>query len=356
MQDLTFSGNVYIYHAFDIGEEIPLNKIERLSPLTTIPRTLPKYFKNYHAPLNIELPNPQASSRCIGGKIHHFGALSLTYQVPFNDTFKQLRGLVNHLYEEYSEQSFNDARSVFKRIKKQITSPTFFHTRASHMVIQVDPQPSKIDIKQLKDQYSSIIASMLRFETETLSEYQKREILESALGYFRGDFIVIDTDASFVYDAEHEEILDLFEFANVQQLELRFFDRLLDKKLNAIYEEEAHTLPWHAYLPFIGTTMKNDPVAQLGKLKVDISVITEQLESSIKFAGEPYISELYELLVDNLDIKNWRASIDRKLGIIQDILTMYQHKVDINREDILSLLIIVLIFIELIVGLLHYLK
>ena len=354
MQDLTFSGNIYIFHAFDIGEEIPLGRIQKMSPLTIIPRTLPKYFKNYHAPLSIELPHPHANSRCIGGKIHHFGAMSLTYKIPFNNTFKHIRGLVNQFSEEYLEQSVNDAKSIFKRIKKLITNPTFFHTRASHLVIQIDPQPD-IDIKQLKEQYSSIIASMLRFETETLSEHQKNEILQSAVGYFRGDFIVIDVDASFVYDAEYEEILDLFEFANIQQLELRYFDRLLDKKLNAMYEEEAHKLPWRVYLPFIGTTF-NDPVTQLGKLKVDISVITEQLESSIKFAGEPYVSELYDLLVENLDLKNWRNSIDRKLSIIQDIQTIYQHKVDINREDFLNLLIIGLIFTELVVGLLHYLK
>ena len=28
---------------------------------------------------------------------------------------------------------------------------------------------------------------ILRFETESLSEYQKNEILESAIGYYRGD-------------------------------------------------------------------------------------------------------------------------------------------------------------------------
>lgn len=352
---MTFSGNIYLFHAFDIGDEIPLAKVSEQSPLTTIPRVLPKYFKNYHAPLNIELPHPHTDSRCIGGKIHHFGALSLTYKIPFNNSFSQIRSLVNISAEEYAEKSVNDARSIFKRIKKNIVKPNFFHTRSSYVIIQLDPRPDLIDIKQLKEQYSSIIASMLRFETETLSEYQKNEILDSAIGYFRGDFIVIDTDASFVYDAEYEEILDLFEFANVQQLELRYFDRLLDKKLNTMYEEEGQKLPWKAYLPFIGTSI-NDPVAQLGKLKVDISVITEQLESSIKFAGESYISELYDLLIENLDLKNWRNSIDRKLAIIQDIQSVYQHKVDINREDILSLLIIVLIFIELVVGLLHYLK
>jgi len=84
-------------------------------------------------------------------------------------------------------------------------------------------------------------------------------------------------------------------------------------------------------------------------------VITERLEGSIKIIGEPYYSELYELLVEKLDLANWRNSIDRKLS-----LTTYkahtQHKIDVVRGDMLSVLIIILIFIELIVGILEYSK
>ena len=55
-------------------------------------------------------------------------------------------------------------------------------------------------------------------------------------------------------------------------------------------------------------------LASLRKLKADISVITERLESSIKIAGEPYYSEIHNLLADKLDLKNWHDGIDRKLA------------------------------------------
>ena len=73
-------------------------------------------------------------------------------------------------------------------------------------------------------------------------------------------------------------------------------------------------------------------------------------------AGEPYLSELYEELVDKLDLKSWQDGINRKLKIIEDIQTVYQHKIDVNRGDMLTILIIVLIFIELVIGILHYLN
>ena len=95
------------------------------------------------------------------------------------------------------------------------------------------------------------LLSILRFETESLSEYQKNEILESAIGYYRGDLIIIDTEAAFIYDDEYEEILDLFEFANMQQLELQYFDRVLDQQLNVVYEREIKKLPFFHICPLL---------------------------------------------------------------------------------------------------------
>ena len=130
---------------------------------------------------------------------------------------------------------------------------------------------------------------------------------------------------------------------------------MLDQQLNVVYQREVRALPFKAYMPFIGS-MSKDLVGSLNNLKVDISVIIERLESSIKLAGEEYISELYALLVDRLDIDNWKASVDDKLKIIQDINSVYQAKIDTIREDSLSVLIILLIFIELVVGILNYFK
>lgn len=350
-----FTGNIYIFHAFDIGDDINLEKIEKSGSVKTVPLTLSKYFKNYHRPLAIELPNPSTSPNLSSCRIHNFGTASFTYKIPFSDTLENLRKDINTLDYTYYEQSMSDVKAVFAQIKDYIAKATFYQTRSSYLVIQINPEPDTVSTTGIKEQYGGIIASTLRFETQTLAEYQRNEILDSAIGYFRGDLIIVDTYATFLYDAEYEDLLDFFEFANIQQLELRYFDRILDQQLNLIYEGKAVKIPISAYIPFIGV-FTPDPVASLGKLKADISVITERLEGSIKIAGEPYYNELYSLLMEKLDIKNWSDAIDRKLAIIRDVQTVYQHKMEALREDILSTLIVILIFIELIVGILSYLK
>lgn len=353
--DILFSGNIFIFHAFDIGDDVNLDTVEKLRSICPIPLKIPKYFKNYHMPLAVEVPNENGPSHGMSCKIHNFGALSITYKVPFSSTLKDLRKQFNAIADTYTEQAYFDAKNIFKKIEKTVSQANFFQTRSSYSMIQVNPQPDTINVNELQKQYGYLIASILRFEIETLSEHQITEVLESAIGYFRGDLIIVDTDAAFVYDDEFEEVLDLFEFANIQSLELRYFDRVLDDKLNSIYEGRVKAFPFRAYLPIIGTLI-SDPIEKLGKLRVDISVITERLESSIKLAGEPYFSELYDLLVDNLDLKSWRDGIDRKLRIIESVQAGYQRKVEANREDLISLLITILIFIELIIGILHYIK
>jgi len=351
----TFSGNIFIFHSFDIGDDINLEHVNQEHMVARKASSPSKYFKNYHIPLEIELPSTQKSPQCISAKLHNFGVITLRYKIPFTATLEELRSQINGMGEAYQDQSIQDAQAIFKRIKGAVKQSKFFHLRKSYVLIQVDTAPTSTDVVQLKDEYGSIIASILRFETETLSEPQKNEILESAVGYYRGDLIIIDTDAAFVYDEEYEEILDLFEFANMQQLELQYFDRVLDKQLNTVYEKEVKRLPLSTYLPFIDVGF-SDQVSNLSRLRVDISVITERLENSVKLAGEPYYAELYAILIEKLDLKNWKESINNKLSIISDIGSVYQNKVDAIRNDLLTVTVIVLVFIEAIVGILHLFK
>jgi hypothetical protein len=350
--DGIFSGNIYIFHAFDIGDDINLSAIQRMNTLAIIDQKIPKYFKEYHVPLTIELKNTKnhTVSSC---KLHNFGALSLTYKIPFKNSFKDLRKTCTNLMELYNEKSAQDALEIFNTIQTAIMQPAFAKAHSFYLMLQIDPHSSIAEPSVLQKSHGEAIATILRLETETLSEHQISEIWDSAIGYFRGELMVIDTDASLIYTDDYEDIINLFEFVNVQQLELRYFDRTLDQKLNEIYDGTVQQTTWHSYVPFY-TMFGDDPIERLWKMKVDISVITERLESSIKIANEPYLSDLYNLLNEHIDIKGWKDSIERKLKIIESVQTSHQHKIETNREDMISILITLLIFIELVIGVLNY--
>ncbi|MGZ6251235.1 MAG: hypothetical protein ACXWL2_04345 [Candidatus Chromulinivorax sp.] len=347
-----FSGHVYIFFAFDVGEDINFQGLKQTKNCTITPVHLSKFFKNYHAPVTIDLTDKEITDYCMDAKIHQFGAISLTYKIPVSATFQDLKSQLIAIDEEYQPRSIKDALTIYKLIKPYISKPNFFHLQSYYTVVQIE-QDQEFSGVQLKEHFSHEIAALLRFETQRLSEHHRKEILNSSVGYFKTDLIIIDTEAAFIYDPQYAELLDFFEFGNIQQLELQYFDKLLDKQMTAIYEDKIRALPFFAYLPFIGSTYF-DPVGELAKLKVDISVITERLENSIKLVGETYFSEIYDQIVLNLDLKNWKDSIEKKFKIIKEVQYDYQNKIDTTREDILTTLIIILIMIELLVAIIKH--
>jgi hypothetical protein len=342
------TGNIFIFHAFDIGDELDLDAIVEKHLVKTVAKPLATYFKNYHIPISVQLPVNSPS--CESAKLHNFGVITLRYRVPFANTFDDLRSTVIAIDHQYEQQSERDAAALFDLVRSEAKQAGFFHVRNSYMLIQLDKSiPGAPDIQTIKREYGDVIASLLRFEEETLSEHQKNEVLTGALSYYHTDLVIIDTHAALIRDDEYEETLDLFEFANMQYLELHYFDRMLDKQLNLAYEQDRKSPGIKSYLPFIGA-MVYDPVSELNKLKVDISVITDRLETSIKLSGEAYFSKIYTLLSERLDLANWKESISRKLDIIHDIVSMYEHKLEVIREDLLTCSIIVLIMLELLLG------
>jgi hypothetical protein len=348
-----FVGNILLFYAFDIGDDIDLGVIKHKNLVNTCVVPLSTYFKNYHIPLSFRMMGDEAGekeqtvtgSSCISSKIYHFGVLSYCYRIPFQDTFEDLKLKILDIKKSFDEKSDVDARNTFKAIYPSIKKPRFYSLKNSYFAVQVHPLKDKVTPEEFKERYGSKIASLLRLEIYNLSDYQKDQILESTTGYYGQDLIIIDSEASFIYDDEYFEPLEFFESANIQKLELQYFDRLLDQKLNYFYNQETYKVPLKAYIPLASERL-DLPVSRLANLRVDISVVTERLENSIKLAGDAYYTNLYAILVEKLSLKEWRDSINRKLSIIHDLYTVHQDRLDTLHDEILTVVVIVLIGLE----------
>ncbi len=350
---LRLNGNLLLFFAYDIGEEIDNDIVKSKGLLNVNDAYLSSYFKNYHVPLSfsmrddgeeVVLPAAQGQSR-ISSKLYNFGVISFCYRVPFEATFEDLKTKIIEVDRYFEDKSDHDAKRVYNDLMPAIRKPCFYNSKSSYLAVHVNPMKDTITPHELKERYGERIASLLRFEMQNLSEYQKNDILASTTGYYGEDMVIIDTEASFVYDDEYVEALEFFEYANIEKVELQYFDRLLDQKLNYFYSQDSYEVPLTAYFPLIGERM-NLPVSRLVKLRVDISVVTERLENSIKSTGDSFFLTMYSMLVKKLLIKDSRESINRKLNIIKDLYTVYQDRLDTIHEELLTVVIIILIAIE----------
>jgi hypothetical protein len=354
VEEKVVNGNVLLFYSFDIGDKIDLYKIEKKGLVLKHETPQSHYFKDYHMPLSfrlLEKNNGKTLERddAVLNKIHHFGVLSFCYKIPFKDSFDQLKKKVITVKEEYDVKSEIDAKRVFKAINPTISKPHFYNLKNDYFAIHVNPLPGKITAADFQEQYEGKIASLLRLETQSLSDYQQDEILSSITGYYGEDLIIIDSEASFIYDDEFFEPMEFIESATVQQLELQYYDRILDKRLNYFYQQEHHKIPFKSYIPLIGSRIES-PATVLARLRVDISVVTERLENSIKMTGDAYFSRLYDMLEEKLALWNWRDSINRKLEILGDLRQVYSHRLGAIRDEILTTVIIILIALEVVLA------
>lgn len=77
-----FSGNVYVFTAFDVGFDMDFKGIKQFKEVRTEHVHVSKFFKHYHLPLEITIADSCETSRCVSSKIHQFGAISMTYKIP----------------------------------------------------------------------------------------------------------------------------------------------------------------------------------------------------------------------------------------------------------------------------------
>lgn len=346
MKSEILNGSIHLFYAFDIGEDINFDLIRKKSLVTERLVPLSPYFKHYNIPLSFTVNDEEDD--CFSRKIYRFGVLSLGYKIPFNYSFEDLRTFLFETLETYNKKSEQAARLVFEKIAQAVENPQFFHLKSLYFIIQVSPSRDGTTPAFFREKYGNNIASLLRLETATLSEYQRKEILASTTGYSGEDFTIFDSKASFIYDTDYSEVLEFFESANIQHLQLQYFDRLLNENLEYFYSRP-YTIPLRAYIPLLGGRF-DTPISQLARLRVDISVITERLESSIHMAGDAYYSNFYSMLMEKLSIQEWKESINKKLKIIHDVYMVYQHRLEILHEEILTIVIIVLIALEAMVA------
>ncbi len=349
-----FQGKLYFFYSFDIGDDVDIKAIQHLNLLAQQTRDKSPFFRSYHKPGTIDLEKMELSKECVSAKLYNFGAIALRYIFEFSAPIEEIKNIINHTYDIAEHHSKKDAKIIFNNCKEYIRDSRFFNLYTSYAVIQIDPK-KQLSPYHFKEKYGTEISSFLRFETENLSDHKKNEILESAFGYYRGDLLIVDKNSAVIYDNDYEDILELFEFANMRHTELQCFDRALDKQLNFSYERQSYKIPLRSYIPIIGM-FQYDPMEELAKLRVDISVISERLWSGIKFSDEPYYLEIYNILNQTLEFDAWQKSIDKKLEVISHILTIHEQKISIMRSDVLNLLIFLLILIEALFAALHYFR
>jgi hypothetical protein len=358
-------GRILIYRVYDIGEEIDLEKADRIlseNPTTRSKFKLKKINQNAvivsNDPLSIGLNTCQFTFQNVvynfelSAKVWEFGTISLTYewQIPKGCDLRELLKNAIAIFDEdeIDQHARTKAREVASQIKDSMGKLSEWETNEDYLLYFIEefetPIPDASSLLEAEDVAHLIFLE----ETGGLSKSATSRLYDGKLQYFKNDLALLDWNSGFIVEPTGSmDIPDVVEFALNQLLEMRYYDELLDKKLKEIYSAiELKELS-------IFSSRYYEIALEAGQKYIEIAEIVENVENSLKAIGDVYHSVVYRMCSNKFRFKDWQSNIDNKLDNLADISKMLLENINNRRSHLLELIVIFLIGLELLPLLEH---
>lgn len=186
------------------------------------------------------------------------------------------------------------------------------------------------------------IAAFLKSEKEPLDEKEIEYTLSKQIKYAKDDLIIVDWDGAFVFDTtgQIDDIIDLFQTANLQLLRYRALDDELDNRLRKV-TKFGHTADTKILLRRELSKAFKEIIDVRSQAIADF----EATDRDIKLIGDWYSARLYDLISKKFKLEEWRKSIQDKLESLEDIYNIVAENFSVSRTHLLELVQIILFFV-----------
>jgi hypothetical protein len=354
---IRLTGRVIGYFSFDVGAEIDLERARPLTPATAgdraSRRAAPTYVGHTTPPLRAPLgerPVAFADTRVVAEAsaiIHEVGAITIVLTMPLACDACALPALTSTLtgagpLEDVARAL---AEEQATRLGPAVTKAGANDLLEDYYVIQVDQLEPAVTIPELLARARAPLAAALRCEPSPLSETEVDDTLRTQLSYYPDDLAISDWNVTILVDPDPWATLDVLEYLNVQLLELRFFDSLLDRRLADSYGLTGmRARPWPLWNAALQRT-----IDELAAVRLEVASMVERLHNAFKISGDVYLAKLYTRTAERLGIRAWEASVEAKLDVLHQRYALLIERMRAARSELLELLIVVLVALELVV-------
>jgi hypothetical protein len=356
------TGSITAFYLFDIADEIDLAAVPRLldtpaAPARLQPKPLtPASVRYQQPPLVVDgdalgLPALKGCRQRL--KIFDYGVISLALTLPVTGEWAdfhrsgQTLASLDEQAQEWGSQLHDRLRASL--VRSHPPSPSLTE---DYVVYAINALDEPLTAEALLDQHGDAIAALLRGEGP-LSRQERDEVLRHRISYLVDDLAVPTWNAAFVYDTEAgaQAASEIFEFANSQLLEFRYYDDLLESELGRIYD----TLQEPKWYDALGPRYVR-AAQRLHALFIDVNELTDKTENALKMVGDVYAARLYALVAARLGLDRWKQNVEEKLDTLDDIYRFTVEQTQMSRGQLLELTIILILVLELVLAFLGIMK
>jgi len=347
--------------SFDIGDEIRLQDVrglvrEAAAGTLEKSRAAPVHLAYAVPPLRLPLPDRDVllhggarATATTGAWVHEFGAATIVLESPLACEVSELPGLAAGLTGTASlEESAREALGeLVSRIAPAVVRPEAGAAMMEdYWVVQVDRFEPAATIEEVLSAHGPELAAAVRGESRPLSRPEADEILRGALRYYPEDLLLADWNVAFVVDTSWHDAVAILEFLNVQLVELRWYDALLDRRI-ADVGSRARGLGRPSFL----ARPLHAAIDELSAIRIDMARIFERIHNSLKLGGDLYLAKVYAQTAQRLGLESWERSVARKLEVVQELSAILVQRAATARAELLEITVIVLIAVEIAISL-----
>jgi len=351
-------GSILLYRLYDVCWETDLKLVEsRIAGarrLSIDRKRFSKAFEFANPPVTIALENlsrdVSGAPRTLKtyGKVYDYGALSIILELPVsNVSTTELEAIAREL------RSATPFEADFTRLKDQLVK-----TLGDAMTGKGSPGvEEEYSIYYIRDSGKGVTSekfcSICDLRSLLLSEQGEpdpRETISTdfapyTFSYSENDMAIINWDNALVIEPSGVmDIPDLLEFANAQLLELRVYDRLLDRELDSIYSTIGREKT-----PSIWKVKHYQGLAtKVMRTFTELTYVTEKVDNSLKVTDDVYYAKVYAAALELFRVKAWEDSIRKKFDIASRAYDMLTRAISNRRSELLELIIILLIAVEIV--------
>lgn len=276
--------------------------------------------------------------------LYDFGGASVAYSIPFAGELEDLVRLSDRVHDD--ETLAADARERIREtlsvIEGAVTNPALSSFAEDYLVVVLEP-PEHGDLSVLWRDHAADLARILRAEPGALSRGEVEEATSVRLSYTPGDLAIVDWSTAILVGPDVRDEQAVLEFANVQLLEWRLLDHLLDRAVDKAWEIVTRGGKIHGFAS--GT----DALRRIARMQADYAYLFEGVSNAMKLLGDQYLARLYRAASRRFHLEEWEGAIHRKLGMLNAIHEKLAAYATTRRMEILEWIIIVLIAVSIVV-------
>jgi hypothetical protein len=347
---------------YDVAESIDLAKLRVLlgarvgAPGQAFPRRTPGYVR-------FEDPPVFETADCIsvapGGnvacpvKYYAFGAIVIQVEVPFDCDMKTLveqgsrwmdAADVEPLVRQLAQRRLEQIESVVTRAR-----PSDDWLQENYLVVEIhemmDAEGKHPAAEELSASYGGQLVQLIRGETETLAHHSIEEALQSSLSYYPSDLVVVGSHGAVVVDGPEDAaaVTQILEYAKMQLLEFRYYDRFLTHVLADFYlslERKRNILASRLTVP--------RESQRFNTIRLDVMELTERIDNAIKFVSDIYYARIYRLAATRMGVEDYRNLVDQKLDTFGELYDSMVDRFNETRSFVLEVLIAILAVLDVI--------